>query len=55
MLIDYRLPPRNDNRTTTKGPAATTRNKDASWKTTSKFIINWYDWLKKIIEKWKSY
>ena len=37
---NYKLPPRNDNKTTTKGPAATTSNNDANWKTTSKFIIN---------------
>jgi hypothetical protein len=27
---DYRFPPRNDNKTTTKGPAATTKSNDAS-------------------------
>ena len=35
---NYKLPPRNDNKTTTKGPAATTSSNDASCNTTVKDI-----------------
>ena len=45
----YKFPPRKDNKITTKGPAATTRSNDPSWKTISKLIIkNYIDLNKKL-------